>query len=335
LVRSDTRGAGLVEYILIVGLVALVALGGFRAFGAAALAKVNDQADCVATFSCGPGNPTGAQPGVGADGSAVTANGSNGPQSNPPFGDITGPTGHTAIPGDVTVVGQGDGTAVHANDVSQGGLGDCYLIAALGAIAIQNRSVIEDAIRDNGDGTYTVTFHQRNDHPGWQFWKSDYDTVEITVNNEFATDANGNPVFAKPGDGTGANRELWPMIIEKAYAQWKGGYQQIGHGGLPSDAMEALTGQPSTVGGDLSMEDMAEAFEDGQAISVWTGEAKGPLFDNGTLVGGHAYFVTNVDQANNRVTVHNPWGWSYGDITISYQEYVDHFVNYATNPADD
>jgi Flp pilus assembly pilin Flp len=333
-VRSDTRGASLVEYMVVVGLVALVALGGFRAFGAAALDKVNAQADCVATFSCGPGEASGAEPAVGSDGAAVSPS-TNGPASNPPFGDITGATQHTAIPGDVGVVGQGDGTAVHPNDISQGGLGDCYLLAGMGAIALQNRSILENAIRDNGDGTYTVTFYERNNHPGWQFWRSDYDKVEITVNNEFATDANGNPVFAKPGDGTGANRELWPMIIEKAYAQWKGGYQQIGHGGLPSDAMEALTGQPSTVGGDLSMEDMADAFQDGQAISVWTGEAKGPLFDNGTLVGGHAYFVTNVDQANNTVTVHNPWGWSYGDITISYQEYVDHFVNYATNPADD
>lgn len=333
--RSDTRGASLVEYIVAVGLVAVVALGGFRAFGASALAKVESQANCVETLSCGPGNPQSDQGGVGSDGSAITAPGSGGPPGNPPFGDITAATQHTAIPGQVTTVGAGDGTGVHPNDISQGQLGDCYLLASLGAIALQNRSIIENAIRDNGDGTYTVTFHQRTNKSWYEFWRGEYETVEITVNNEFGTDANGNPVFAKPGDGTGDQRELWPMIIEKAYAQWKGGYQQIGHGGWPHEAMEALTGQRSENGGDLSMSDMADSFSDGEAISVWTGDAKGPLFDNGTLVGGHAYFVTNVDRTNNTVTLHNPWGWDRGDITISYQEYVDHFVGYATNPAED
>ncbi|MEJ7733359.1 MAG: C2 family cysteine protease [Polyangiaceae bacterium] len=333
-VRSDTRGASLVEYIVLVGLVALVALGGFRAFGAAALDKVNAQADCVATFSCGPGNPQGAGPAVGTDGAAVTAGDPF--VGNPPFGDIGAANQHTAIPGQPTIIGEGDGTAVHPNDISQGQLGDCYLLASMGAIALQNRSIIENAIRDNGDGTYTVTFYQRNNHPGWQFWKSDYDKVEITVNNEFATDANGNPVFAQPGDGEAGNRELWPMIVEKAYAQWKGGYQQIGHGGWMAEPLEALTGQPSrSSGGDMSMEDLANAFDNGDAVTVGTGDPNGPLFDNGTLVGAHAYFVTNVDRGNNTVTLHNPWGWDRGDITITYQQYVDHFIGYATNPADD
>jgi hypothetical protein len=332
--RSDTRGAGLLEYIVVVGLVALVALGGFRAFGAAALDKVNDQADCVATFSCGPGSQTGAQPGVASAGAAVTANGSNGPPSNPPFGNITGSTGHTAIPGDVTVIGQGDGAAVHPNDINQGGLGDCYLLSSLGAIALQNRSVIENAIRDNGDGTYTVTFHEPSNAPFWKLWADDYNRVEITVSNEFATDANGAPAFARFGD----TNELWPMIVEKAYAQWKGGYQQI-NGGVAGNAMEAITGQESTVVvGDMDLDDMAEAFEDGEAIvlsSMPSADAKGPLYDNGTLVSGHAYFVTNVDEANGRVTIHNPWGWERGEITLTYQEYVDNFYRYSTNPAQD
>lgn len=38
--RSDTRGAGLVEYIILVGLIALAAIAGFQAFGT----KVNQKA---------------------------------------------------------------------------------------------------------------------------------------------------------------------------------------------------------------------------------------------------------------------------------------------------
>jgi Flp pilus assembly pilin Flp len=327
--RSDTRGANLVEYMMLVGLVALVAMVGFRAFGAAALEKVSAQAECVATFNCDPGSPGGTDAPIGTPG----VDPSTGP-ANPPFGNITGATGHTSIEGDVSVVGQGDGTGVHPNDINQGGLGDCYLLSSLGAIALQNRSIIENAVRDNGDGTYTVTFYEPSNAPFWKVWADDYNRVEITVSNELATDENGNPAFARFGD----TNELWPMIIEKAYAQWKGGYEQI-NGGVAGNAMEALTGQESTVVvGDMDLDDMAEAFQDGEAIvlsSMPSADAKGPLYDNGTLVSGHAYFVTNVDEANNRVTIHNPWGWAQGEITLTYQEYVDHFYRYSVNPAED
>ena len=46
----DRRGANLVEYLILVGLVALLALGGYRAFGSSVSAKSEAQAACVADF---------------------------------------------------------------------------------------------------------------------------------------------------------------------------------------------------------------------------------------------------------------------------------------------
>jgi Flp pilus assembly pilin Flp len=43
----DTRGAGFVEYIILVGLVALFCIVAYQAFGDAVTAKVNDQAAAV------------------------------------------------------------------------------------------------------------------------------------------------------------------------------------------------------------------------------------------------------------------------------------------------
>jgi Flp pilus assembly pilin Flp len=40
---ADTRGAGLVEYIILVGLIALVAIAGFEKFGE----KVNNKAEAL------------------------------------------------------------------------------------------------------------------------------------------------------------------------------------------------------------------------------------------------------------------------------------------------
>jgi Flp pilus assembly pilin Flp len=43
----DTRGAGFVEYIILVGLVALFCIVAYQAFGNAVTAKVQDQASRV------------------------------------------------------------------------------------------------------------------------------------------------------------------------------------------------------------------------------------------------------------------------------------------------
>jgi pilus assembly protein Flp/PilA len=43
-----TRGANMVEYIILVGIVALIAIAGFGFFGAAVRAKIKGQGDTVA-----------------------------------------------------------------------------------------------------------------------------------------------------------------------------------------------------------------------------------------------------------------------------------------------
>ena len=47
---KDTRGANLVEYIILVGVVALIALIGFRLFGTTVQNKIQTQAGQVAAI---------------------------------------------------------------------------------------------------------------------------------------------------------------------------------------------------------------------------------------------------------------------------------------------
>lgn len=328
----DTRGAGLVEYLVLVGLVAIVASAGVKAFGATALEKVAAQAECVASLDCAAVAPAGVD---GARLGEVAATASSVAEAGT-LGGIPDDADYVPVEGDVTVLGAGDGTAVHPSDVDQGSLGDCYLIAALGALAVQEPSILEDAIVDNGDGTYTVTFHEPNPHPAWQLWASDWREVQITVTDEFPV-RDGAPIFARPGDGSGDHRELWAMLLEKAYAQWKGGYDEIGDGGNPATVLTALTGEGSESSAEeLTFDDFADSFEDGVAIVLST--PKGgttPLFVSDVLVGQHAYFVTGVDRESQTITIHNPWGWDDGEITVTYEEYVESFSTIYTNPADD
>ena len=44
---TDTEGATLVEYIILVGVVALIALAGYKVFGTSVTAKINEQAGGV------------------------------------------------------------------------------------------------------------------------------------------------------------------------------------------------------------------------------------------------------------------------------------------------
>jgi pilus assembly protein Flp/PilA len=55
-VRS-TRGANMVEYIILVGIVALLAIGGFGVFGDAVKERIKTQGGTVSKVNADPGAP--------------------------------------------------------------------------------------------------------------------------------------------------------------------------------------------------------------------------------------------------------------------------------------
>ncbi|MEJ7730692.1 MAG: C2 family cysteine protease [Polyangiaceae bacterium] len=338
-VVGDSRGATLVEYMMVVGCVGLVALGGYRVFGSSAVLKAEAQARCVESFDCAPGSPDAATPLHGLDPNALAPQLASGP---PGWGEVPGGKDATyeEIPGEPTITGEGDANEVHPNDVTQGMIGDCFVMTAMAAIAQGNPDIIKNAIKDNGDGTYTVTFHEK---AAWYDpFDSGYHDVQITVTGEFpATD--GNPVFAQPGDMNGDQRELWPMILEKAYAQYAGGYDEIAEGGQSADVLALLTGRDVDQNGgrrleewfgwDVEFDEVADAWDRGAAITAGTsGDKELPLFKDGTLVTKHAYYVTNVDRDNQTVTVRNPWGWGLGETTLSFEDFRNHFTGMSSVP---
>jgi Flp pilus assembly pilin Flp len=315
----DRRGAGLAEYILVVGLVALVALVGFRSFGSSVTAKADAQADCITNFEACPGNPQGAE---GTDGAKPMLG-----DKDPKFIDVDAAKDavNTKADGKPFIDGGGDGRPVHPSDLSQGQLGDCYFVAALAALAHSKPGAIEQGIKDNGDGTYTVTFYDRG--------LFGTDTVKIKVTPDFPY-KDGRWVFIKPGDAEGAKAELWPMLYEKAFAQWKGGYKAIGGGGSSDDVMSYITGQSAdwnrTTGifSDMSFSDFADKFDANVTVAGTQSkdDAKGKaVFDDGRLVANHAYWVESVDRDKQTVTVRNPWGWDRAPITLSWSDFKQGF----------
>src|SRR5262245_38539781 len=114
--RLDRRGASLVEYILLVGAVALVAIAGYRAFGRVVDADIRRDAECVAALDPGCGDPTNKLTSAHR-GSA--GRGDPGLTAEPPFRGSPVGVAYGPYKGMPFVAGAGDGADIHPNDVSQ------------------------------------------------------------------------------------------------------------------------------------------------------------------------------------------------------------------------
>jgi hypothetical protein len=193
-------------------------------------------------------------------------------------------------------------------DLNQGGLGDCWFLAALNSLAHSDPERLRQMVTDHGNGTYTVHFPDGS----------------ITVDDEFYATSNSTLYARGP---SGARPEVvWPLVFEKAAAQHFGGDHDDIHGGWPADAFAALGATVDRTAlnprlrfdpadGDVAA-DMKAALDDGRPITADSSGAFG-------MGGAHAWSVTAVD--TDTVTVRNPWGhagirrdhstWKYGDGT--------------------
>ncbi len=226
--------------------------------------------------------------------------------------------------------GLNDKTDVSLNDITQGQLGDCYFMAALGAIARIKPDWIKGLIKENKEDpkdkaavtSYSVTFYD-----------SDLDAVTEKITPSFPVTTYGNPAYAQSGDYDSANQsyELWPMIMEKAYAKWYDGYANI-ESGYVDTALRQLTGKSASMHyRDWSLTwylgtenepildwvtRMNTDFLANKAVCVTTydkGSKKSNLgkAKNGVeVIGSHVYVVTSIklDGAKTTVTLYNPHG---------------------------
>lgn len=211
---------------------------------------------------------------------------------------------------------------IKAGDVQQGAIGDCYLAAALAAVAGSKPDAIKNAIKDNGDGTYTVRFFE----VGWDGKKTSH-AESVDADLPQAPDAatgGEKPAYAKSTEvvDSKAFMELWPSIVEKAYASWKGSYEAIGNGGNSGDVMTALTGEPcrsaATAGAgenDPLWSKMLKASQEKRPMTASSGGEEDERYKDpkAGVYGHHAYTVMGVEEkkegakAERKVTLRNPW----------------------------
>jgi hypothetical protein len=189
-----------------------------------------------------------------------------------------------------------------ADDIRQGALGDCYLLAGLSAIAQDNPTVLRQNVVDFDDGTYGVRL-------GNSFYRVDNDLPVFSANSPI-------PAFAQ----FGAEGSLWVAVVEKAFAHYRAGlnsYASI-EGGWGVEANKAF-GATALGNRDMQSYGNATALAN-EILARWTAKQAvtigflGPkqyTVNTAPLVMGHMYSVSSVNVVNGQVTsvvLRNPWG---------------------------
>ena len=123
--------------------------------------------------------------------------------------------------------------------------------------------------------------------------------------------------------------EIWPMVVEKAYAKVAGSYEAIGRGGRVAPALETLTGGAawSVDAMTIPWKDLRRAVEDNDVFVGAGSEHNLSEHELEGVVGGHAYSIlhaVDVGADAERVRLlllRNPWGKSEwkGDLLCGNQ----------------
>lgn len=187
------------------------------------------------------------------------------------------------------------------NDIRQGDLGDCWLLAGLGAIANDNSFAIRQNVVDFDDGTYGVRL-------GNKFYRVDND-LPVANASSFS------PVYAS----LGAQSSMWVAVVEKAYAHYRTGantYASIASGwavdvnrafGSTSAGEKAISSYSSAA---ALANDIYTRWASYQAVTI--GFAGGSIASGAPLVNSHMYTVVSVTRnaagVVTSIRLRNPWG---------------------------
>uniref|UniRef100_A0A3Q3KFM2 Calpain-3 n=1 Tax=Monopterus albus TaxID=43700 RepID=A0A3Q3KFM2_MONAL len=214
-------------------------------------------------------------------------------------------------------------------DICQGELGDCWLLAAIACLTLNEKLLYRVIPQDQSfTENYAGIFH-------FQFWRYG-EWIDVVVDDRIPT-CNNQLMFTK----SFRINEFWSALLEKAYAKLHGSYEAL-KGGNTLEAMEDFTGgvteyfELSEAPGEL-YNIMRKALERGSlmgcAIDVSCSEnnkmhrkprGQGPQtteprgnsseMESQTrhgLVKGHAYSIIALEEDTRirLIRLRNPWGW--------------------------
>uniref|UniRef100_H2YVE3 Uncharacterized protein n=1 Tax=Ciona savignyi TaxID=51511 RepID=H2YVE3_CIOSA len=213
-------------------------------------------------------------------------------------------------------------------DIMQGELGDCWLLAAIASLSLNDDLLYRIIPPDQSfSKDYCGMFH-------FQFWQYG-EWVDVMVDDLLPT-YRGKLVYLHSAQ----TNEFWSALLEKAYAKLNGSYEAL-KGGSTTEAMEDFTGGVTEI---ISLKDapgnlysvMLKSLKKGAlmgcAVEVITSSAsqREAKLSNGLLM-GHAYSITGLDILRNGtklIRIRNPWGqveWNgaWSDSSSKWDKFPD------------
>lgn len=230
---------------------------------------------------------------------------------------------------------------IKPEDVDQSNIGDCYFVAAVAAVAQYSPDILFDAVKKTKGETFQVTFFDMFFTKKGKLYFKNRKNVEkttVTVDSDFYT-YKGKPMY---GYNKSDTTELWFAIMEKGYATWKGGYDEIGQGGYPSIALSEITGERSKViltelkmfkSKKMRADTIRGFFEKAQkknykVVCGTYGEGEVNNENNKFIYSGHAYSYMGIK--GGRIRLRNPWGIkNEGYFYITVSDFVKYFHSIA------
>eukprot|EP00756_Hemistasia_phaeocysticola_P066489 Hpha_TRINITY_DN9261_c0_g1::TRINITY_DN9261_c0_g1_i1::g.28610::m.28610/K08582/CAPN15; calpain-15 len=202
---------------------------------------------------------------------------------------------------------------IAADDISQGSLGDCWLLCAISAAAEED-SLVHRLFVGSPEARKLGAYQLRLCHDGW--WR------KVIVDDYFPCDGPQAQAFA-------SNRvephEVWAPLIEKAFAKLRGGYLKL-RVGDPSDALCDITGYPTqrlNWKDSSAFSELVQGHREGFLITLSTphqlhcgksgmkGFPEESEYKEVGLNAGHAYTLldaVSLPSGAQLVRLRNPWG---------------------------